>query len=197
MIDQSLIEKFEAMMLSPNCLPQYIAGLSKGVDIIRQHQQVSAAPLESRDNNATVNGESIGYNKDGRAVPLNIGDASTRKDEANTATVPLPAIAREPASSSPELPSEISDVTVSNLLHKLNLDRHDIAELPEGASIVCNITTLRQIGAYLRTTEPVSSEVRTMAWYILGRTPDKNTQTPHEIEETEESVWKIASKYAD
>lgn len=45
--------------------------------------------------------------------------------------------------------------------------------------------------------KPVMSEVRTMAWYILGRTPDKNTQIPYEIEKTEDSVWEIASKYAE
>ena len=33
---------------------------------------------------------------------------------------------------------------MNNVLHRLNLDRADIAELPEGATISCNVTTLRQ-----------------------------------------------------
>lgn len=37
-----------------------------------------------------------------------------------------------------------------NVLHLLNLDRPDIAELPEGASIVCNISTLRKAAAFIR-----------------------------------------------
>lgn len=41
-------------------------------------------------------------------------------------------------------------IEIENLLHALNLDRPDIAELPEGAVLACNITTLRKVAAYLR-----------------------------------------------
>lgn len=45
-------------------------------------------------------------------------------------------------------------VEVRNLLHQLNLDRADIRELPEGATIACNITTLRKVADYLRQEAP-------------------------------------------
>ncbi len=46
--------------------------------------------------------------------------------------------------------SEISDVRVKNVLERLNLERADIAELLEGATIACNITTLRQAAALIK-----------------------------------------------
>lgn len=41
-------------------------------------------------------------------------------------------------------PVTVSDVEVKNLLHRMNLDRSDIAALPEGSTIAINITTHRQ-----------------------------------------------------
>lgn len=44
-------------------------------------------------------------------------------------------------------------IEIENLLHALNLDRPDIAELPEGATISCNVSTLRRVATYLRKQE--------------------------------------------
>lgn len=53
----------------------------------------------------------------------------------------------------PDKKSEILDVVRRNLLHQLNLDRPDIRDLPEGATIECNVTILRKIADFIRTTE--------------------------------------------
>lgn len=48
------------------------------------------------------------------------------------------------------IPMPDINIQVSNMLHQLNLDRADIAALPAGATISCNITTLRNAAALIK-----------------------------------------------
>lgn len=60
---------------------------------------------------------------------------------------------------------EISYIEVDNIMHQMNLDRPDIATLPEGATISVNITTHRKAADLIKrlaAREPVSVDIESI-----------------------------------
>lgn len=72
-------------------------------------------------------------------LPQWIGEALQTLDESKKLTAEIA-----------QLEAPLYDVEVSNMLHRFNLDRPDIAKLLDGATITCNITTSRQAAALIK-----------------------------------------------
>ena len=69
------------------------------------------------------------------------GDGYLNQDKVEEALTLLDKLIAEPLA---WLDEPVSSIEVSNMLHEFNLERPDIAALPNGATIAYNITTLRK-----------------------------------------------------